>query len=114
MHHLVKYRYVHRDVDRHGNTRIYFRRAMGQPKFRLPGEPGSPEFNARYEALLRGEADLKPSVAASERAAAGTTPVRRLIGASAWTCQCGRRKTQWPSTCKPSCACPMPLPAINA
>lgn len=66
MHHLVKYRYVHRDVDRHGNTRIYFRRAMGQPKFRLPGEPGSPEFNARYEALLRGEADLKPSVAASE------------------------------------------------
>jgi hypothetical protein len=58
-------------VDRHGNVRIYFRRAMGQRKFRLPGEPGSSEFNARYEALLRGEADVKPS-AATERAAVGT------------------------------------------
>ena len=72
MHHLVKYRYVHRDVDRHGNERIYFRRTMGQPKFRLPGKPGSPEFNARYEALLRGEVNVKASARASERAAAGT------------------------------------------
>src|SRR5689334_14837026 len=44
---------------------------MGQPKFRLPEEPGSPEFNGRYEALLRGEADVKAK-AASERSAAGT------------------------------------------
>jgi site-specific recombinase XerD len=48
----VRLRYVHRDVDRHGNERFYFRRAKGHPKHRISHEPDSPEFMARYHALL--------------------------------------------------------------
>ena len=31
----VKLRYVHRDWDRHGNLRLYFRRRKGAPKVRI-------------------------------------------------------------------------------
>ncbi|MCB1470701.1 MAG: tyrosine-type recombinase/integrase [Rhizobiaceae bacterium] len=47
------FRYVVEDVDRHGNVRLYFRR-KGQPKVRLPGPPGSPDFNDAYRAALEG------------------------------------------------------------
>ena len=32
-----RYRYVHPDVDRHGNVRTYFRRSLGQKKNPHPG-----------------------------------------------------------------------------
>lgn len=48
----VKLRFVHEDVDRHGNVRIYFRRAKGQPKIRIHETPGTPEFFDRYRQLL--------------------------------------------------------------
>lgn len=57
----VRLRYVHRDEDRHGNERFYFRRAKGQPKHRIQGEPGSPQFMARYHALL-GHAPATPAL----------------------------------------------------
>lgn len=46
-------KYLVEDVDRHGNVRIYFKRA-GQPKVRLRGEIGSEAFMRAYgEALER-------------------------------------------------------------
>jgi hypothetical protein len=48
---LVKFRYITKDRDRHGNVRFYFRRP-GKPKIRLPGLPGSEEFLAAYKAAL--------------------------------------------------------------
>lgn len=48
---LVKFRYITKDRDRHGNLRFYFRRP-GKPKVRLPGLPGSEEFLAAYKAAL--------------------------------------------------------------
>ena len=53
----VNFPYVHADVDRHGNVRLYFRRRVGAPKIRLRAQPGTSEFAAEYEAAkLRGEA----------------------------------------------------------
>ncbi len=48
---FVKFRYVTKDRDRHGNVRLYFRRP-GKPKIRLSGLPGSEEFLAAYKAAL--------------------------------------------------------------
>lgn len=50
----LKLRFVVEDVDRHGNVRLYFRRA-GQPKVRLPGPLGSPDFLAAYKAAVDGK-----------------------------------------------------------
>ena len=46
----VRLRYVHGFVDRTGRVRDYFRH-RGQ-RWPLPGQPGSAEFTARYDALL--------------------------------------------------------------
>ena len=50
----IHLRFVVEDVDRHGNVRRYFRR-KGQPKIRLLGQPGSPEFMNAYQIALGGE-----------------------------------------------------------
>src|SRR5258706_10169250 len=56
------FKYVHEDVDRHGNVRIYFWR-KGQRKVRLREPPGSLAFVQRYHELLalsnRGELKLE-------------------------------------------------------
>jgi integrase len=49
----IRLKYVVGDVDRHGNTRWYFRRA-GQKKIRLPGVPGSRDFMEVYQTALSG------------------------------------------------------------
>lgn len=51
----IKLKHVVEDVDRHGNVRLYFRRA-GQKKIRLNGIPGSNEFMAAYQMALSGKA----------------------------------------------------------
>jgi integrase len=54
----IKLRYVHGFVDkRYGGSkaRYYFRR-RGSKQIPLPGMPGSPEFNAAYEAAIAGQA----------------------------------------------------------
>jgi integrase len=50
---LIKYPYVWKDIDRHGNVRVYFSR-KGQPKVRIRAEPGTPEFEAAYHEILSG------------------------------------------------------------
>jgi hypothetical protein len=52
---VVRYKYVTVDVDRHDNIRYYFRRRGLTKKTRLPGVPGTPEFQAAYEALFAGK-----------------------------------------------------------
>lgn len=55
----LRFRYVVEDVDRHGNTRLYFRR-RGQAKVRLPGLPGSDDFLAAYSAALASSEQQQP------------------------------------------------------
>lgn len=49
-----RYRYLVRDVDRHGNVRWYLRR-RGAGKVRLPCGPESDEFDAAYRAAIGGK-----------------------------------------------------------
>src|SRR5262249_49958793 len=49
---LLRLKYVHSFVDKTGCARYYFR-YQGQ-RVKLPGSPGSAEFTAEYDALLRG------------------------------------------------------------
>lgn len=53
----VRIRYVYEDLDRHGNVRIYCK-PPGQPKTRIREAIGSPEFWARYNAIIAGQAPL--------------------------------------------------------
>ncbi|HWK38901.1 MAG TPA: tyrosine-type recombinase/integrase [Hyphomicrobium sp.] len=62
-------RYVYEDRDRHGKTRIYFRR-KGQKKIALKHPPGSPEFFAEYQRAFAG-------------IVAPTLPVQSLVRARA-------------------------------
>ena len=50
---MVNLPFVHSVRDRHGRTRHYFRR-LGFKSVRLPGLPGSAEFNRAYEAAKAG------------------------------------------------------------
>jgi integrase len=49
-----RYRYVYRDVDRYGVIRYYYRPHVGagHPKVRMPDDPNSEEFAARYRELV--------------------------------------------------------------
>ena len=46
----INFEYVHRDVDRHGNVRLYFRRRKGERKIRIRAAPGTPGFQCEYDA----------------------------------------------------------------
>ncbi len=50
---LADYPFVHKNPNRHGKPRYYFRR-KGYHRTRLPGEPGSPEFIAAYHEAMTG------------------------------------------------------------
>ena len=65
---VVRLRYIHQYTDRHGHVRHYLRRP-GAPKVALPGESGTPEFMAAYQAAIAIPAEKK---APTPRAAAGT------------------------------------------
>lgn len=55
----TKLKYVVKDTDRHGNTRIYFRKAG--KKVRLRGPLNSPDFLEDYRAVLLGFLVSKPN-----------------------------------------------------
>lgn len=57
---VVRFKYVVRDRDRHGNIRYYVRRA-GQPKVRLRGLPGSDEFLESYRSAIGVGSGAAPS-----------------------------------------------------
>jgi len=55
----VTYRHLARDMDRHGNERLYLRLA-GKPKVRLHCTPGTPEFDVEYRQAIKG-GPVKPA-----------------------------------------------------
>ncbi|MDQ1079726.1 tyrosine-type recombinase/integrase [Pseudoroseomonas cervicalis] len=56
---LIRLRYVQRFVDRYGKARYYVRRP-GTKRAALPGQPGSPEFMAAYQAAMAAAPDKAP------------------------------------------------------
>lgn len=48
-------KFLHTEKNRHGTTCYYFRRDRKSRRIRLRAEPGSPEFQAEYEAALSGK-----------------------------------------------------------
>lgn len=62
--------YIQQYRDQHGKLKRYVRRP-GQPKIRLPGEPGSPEFIAAYNAALSGHR-IAPSARGRDRLPVGS------------------------------------------
>jgi integrase len=56
----LRLKYVNEYLDRHGKVRRYFRRP-GSRSVKLPGLPGSPQFNAAYETALATIAPPPPS-----------------------------------------------------
>jgi integrase len=61
---MVNLPFVHSVTDRRGRTRHYFRR-LGFKRVRLPGEPGSAEFNRAYEAAKAGGTAARVEIGAS-------------------------------------------------
>lgn len=55
----MKYKYLIRDIDRHGNERLYYR-ARGQAKVRIYADADSPGFAAAYQAARNGTPLPKP------------------------------------------------------
>jgi integrase len=68
-----RYRYIHEDMDRHGNVRIYFWRGKGQPKIRIWERPGTVAFEAEYGRVSEGIFVKK------------SAPARQ--GSMAWLCE---------------------------
>jgi integrase len=61
---MRRMKYVVEDTDRHGNVRIYYRRP-GQPKVRLRGPVGSPEFLADYQRAASSKSQTTPKKVAA-------------------------------------------------
>lgn len=57
----INLKYITKDVDRHGNVRLYFRK-RGHKKVRLQGPITSDEFLAAYSKLLSETSGLEPQV----------------------------------------------------
>src|SRR5262245_3996489 len=64
----IRLKYVQAWVDREGRVHRYFRRP-GYPRVRLPGLPGSVEFNRVYEAAL---GIPRPEIGAAKRSKPGS------------------------------------------
>jgi len=77
----INYPYVHRDVDRHGNVRLYFRRRKGERKIRLHEQPGTSAFQSEYDAAK--------ALAAGERPAPQTGVRAKMLKPHtyAWMCE---------------------------
>jgi integrase len=67
----VDFPYTHRDKDRRGNVRIYYRRRPGAPKIRIDAPEGSPEFAEAY-AAAKAASETKVPAPAIARQATGT------------------------------------------
>jgi integrase len=76
----IRIPYIKADVDRHGNSRYYFRRRGAPKKIRLPGKPFDEDFMNAYHACLSG----KPLPAANK-----ATLIRPSIDPKSmnWLCQ---------------------------
>lgn len=60
---IVKIKFIHQYKDRHGKSRLYFRRGA-EKRISLPGPVGSPAFWDAYNTALAGEGQKQPSAKA--------------------------------------------------
>ncbi|MGJ5618496.1 tyrosine-type recombinase/integrase [Sulfitobacter sp. MF3-043] len=67
----MRLKYIVEDTDRHGTVRLYYRRP-GQPKIRLRGPSGSPEFLTDYKRAAAGPAEPKSTSDIVGRVVAGS------------------------------------------
>lgn len=74
----LRLKYLVEDVDRHGNVRVYFKRA-GQQKIRLHGSFGSDEFMADYGAALKGIAPVQVHITTQDARRAPAGSLRALV-----------------------------------
>jgi integrase len=79
----INFEYVHRDVDRHGNLRLYFRRRKGERKIRIRALPGTRAFQVEYEAA-KALAEAQPSPAGEVAAPSRLLPPKH--GTYRWLC----------------------------
>ena len=77
--------YVNRHVNRHGKVYWFFRARHGQ-RIRLPGEYGSPEWQAAYDAALAGVVRAKPPEGRASR------------GTLRWLVEHWQRSSDWAGT----------------
>jgi hypothetical protein len=70
-----RYKYVHDDVDRHGNVRVLFRRRIGNKKVRIRERIGTPEFDRRYEELVKAGRSRSVQAGAEHRPEAPHLPM---------------------------------------
>lgn len=77
--------YVNRHVNRHGKVYWFFRARHGQ-RIRLPGDYGSPEWRAAYDAALAGQTAGKPP------------EVRASRGTLRWLVDNWKRSSDWAAT----------------
>lgn len=67
----MRLKYIVEDTDRHGTVRLYYRRS-GQPKIRLRGPSGSPEFLIDYKLAAAGPTEPKSTTEKVGRIIAGS------------------------------------------
>jgi integrase len=67
----MRLKYIVEDTDRHGTVRLYYRRP-GQPKIRLRGPSGSPEFLTDYKRAAAGPVNPKSTAESVGRVMAGS------------------------------------------
>lgn len=77
--------YVNRHVNRHGKVYWFFRARHGE-RIRLPGDYGSPEWRAAYDAALAGQTVGKPP------------EVRASGGTLRWLVEHWKRSSDWAQT----------------
>jgi integrase len=77
--------YVNRHVNRHGKVYWFFRARHGE-RIRLPGDYGSPEWRAAYDAALAGQTVGKPP------------EVRASGGTLRWLVEHWKRSSDWAGT----------------
>ena len=77
----LRLKFIQAWVDQDGRAQQYFRRA-GFPRVRLPGLPGSPEFNRAYEAA-RGSAS-EPVGASRSKPGSVAAAIASYLGSSAF------------------------------
>ncbi len=68
---FIELKHISKDVDRHGNVRIYFRR-RGQCKIRLVSKPGTVEFEREYLAAFKGITQPRKTAVKRQKAAQHT------------------------------------------
>lgn len=67
----IRLSYIHEFLDRHGKVRRYVR-LPGRKRVPLPGKPGTPEFNAAYEAAIAHADDAPRAAIGAGRTVPGT------------------------------------------